>query len=385
MTLSNFGLARFAPAFAVIYFVVLCMVLLYPFHFSGLFATVENTAEGESDGVYFGTSGMLRSITPPTALYDRLNAGKGLTLEIWLNTAAEDQDRARIISYSLDPWHRNFTLAQEGNGLNIRLRTTKTDHNGIHPDLRIPAVFRPGTTQHVVMAYDFQQQRIYVDGKQRAATAVPGGDFQNWDPSCFLVFGNEATGARAWRGTISYAAIYDKPLSADSVAAHYQAGRALHAKLKGDGPLLAFDFTRGLGGLENNTASVSTVSPIPPLKKPVHIHTDSRLILSFFRGADRRIRLAGDAPTWDVIRNVILFVPFGLLLCSSLDRHFRSTALAVFTTVLVGIFVSASLEGLQILLPERTSSIFDVMANTTGMLCGAVVLYLWAPRRSALM
>jgi hypothetical protein len=374
MTLSSFGLRRLAPILAGVYFVFLCAVLLYPFDFSRAFVTAENTADGRSDGVYFGTSGMLRSTAPPVALHDRLTAGTGLTLEIWLNAASADQDGpARIMSYSLDPWHRNFTLAQEGADLIVRLRTTKTDHNGTHPEFRIADVLRPGITQHIVLTYDFRQQRIYVNGQQRAAALVPGGDFQNWNPACFLVFGNEATGARAWHGMIAYAAIYDKALSADTVAEHHQSERASQVGLDRKRPVLAFDFTRGIKELESNAASISTIFPLPSLKKPEHIYTGSPQIFSFFQDANGRIRLVGGASVWDLIRNVVLFVPFGHFLCLSFARRLRPAALVVFATVLVGAFVSASLEGLQIFLLDRTSSIFDVIMNTAGMLCGAAV------------
>jgi hypothetical protein len=374
MALRSFSLGRFAPALAGLYFVALCAVLLYPFDVSNSFATIENTAAGQSDGVYFGTSGMLRSPAPPVALYDRLTAGTGLSLEMWVNSASADQDGpARIISYSLDPWHRNFTLAQEGDGLIVRLRTTRTDHNGIHPELRIPDVFRAGVTQHIVMTYDFSQQRIYVDGEQKAAGAVPGGDFRNWDPTCFLVFGNEATGARAWHGTISYAAVYDKALSAESVAIHYQSDRVFQVRLDKDRPVVTFDFTRGLNELKGISASISTIVPVPLLNEPERIYTRSPQIFSFFQDADGRIRLVGDAPVWDLIRNVVLFVPLGFFLYLSFARCLRPATLVVLATVLVGAFVSATLEGLQIFLPDRTSSIFDVIMNIAGMLCGSVV------------
>jgi VanZ family protein len=45
-------------------------------------------------------------------------------------------------------------------------------------------------------------------------------------------------------------------------------------------------------------------------------------------------------------------------------------------TVLVGASLSAGFEAVQVFIPGRTSSIYDVIANTAGTLCGALA-FLW--------
>ena len=256
------------------------------------------------------------------SLYDRSIAGEGLTLELWVRTASAEQGGpARIVSYSLDPWHRNFTLGQEGSALVTRLRTTQTDQNGTNPSLEIPDVFRAGTTQHIVVTYNFQRQAVYIDGKLRIAMAVPQGDFRMWDRSFFLVFGNEATGARAWQGTIAYAAIYDRALDEDTINAHFRAGSSFRSQ-PGPAALVAFDFTRGLDATDNAIATSALPHPIPPLVKPEFISTYSGVIFSFFRGADGKFRLVEETSAWDLVRNIILFVPFGLFVGASLRRTF---------------------------------------------------------------
>ena len=230
---------------------------------------------------------------------------------------------------------------------------------------RVPDIFRAGTTQHIVVTYDFQRQAVYIDGKLRIAVAVPEGDFRTWDRSFFLVFGNEATGARAWQGTIAYAAIYDRALDEDTIDAHFRAGSSFRSQ-PGPAALVAFDFTRGLDATDNAIATSALPHPIPPLVKPEFINTYSRAIFSFFRGADGRFRLVEETSAWDVVRNIILFVPFGLFIAASLRRTFRSTASTVLMTILIGTLVSAAFEGVQFFLAERTSSIFDVATNMVG-------------------
>jgi hypothetical protein len=369
---------RLISLLALVYFTSLCTVLLYPFEFATSPSTTINTASLQTDGVHFGTSGQLRTVSPPVSLYDRLIAGEGLTLELWVRTASAEQGGpARILSYSLDPWHRNFTLGQEGSALVTRLRTSQTDQNGTNPSLQVPDIFRAGTTQHIVVTYNFQRQAVYVDGKLRFVAAVPQGDFRTWDRSFFLVFGNEATGARAWQGTITYAAIYDRALDEDTIDAHFRAGSSFRSQ-PGPAALVAFDFTRGLNATDNAIITSTLPHPIPPLVKPEFISTYSRAIFSFFRGADGRFRLVEETSAWDVVRNVILFVPFGLFVAASLRRTFRSTAATVLMTILIGTLVSAAFEGIQFF-DERTSSIFDVATNMVGTACGSALLYIPAP------
>jgi glycopeptide antibiotics resistance protein len=146
----------------------------------------------------------------------------------------------------------------------------------------------------------------------------------------------------------------------------------------GPAALVAFDFTRGLNATDNAIITSTLPHPIPPLVKPEFISTYSRAIFSFFRGADGRFRLVEETSAWDVVRNVILFVPFGLFVAASLRRTFRSTAATVLMTILIGTLVSAAFEGIQFF-DERTSSIFDVATNMVGTACGSALLYIPAP------
>jgi len=370
---------RLIPLLALVYFTSVCAVLLYPFEFVSSTSTTTNTASLQRDGIHFGASGELHTETAPVPLYDRLIAGEGLTLELWVRTASAEQGGpARILSYSLDPWHRNFTLGQEGSALVTRLRTTRTDQNGTNPSLDVPDIFRAGTTQHIVVTYNFYRQAIYIDGKLRIVTAVPQGDFRTWDRSFFLVFGNEATGARAWQGTIAYAAIYDRPLDENIINAHFRAGSSSRSQ-PGPAALVAFDFTRGSDATDNAVVTSTLPRPIPPLVKPEFINVHSGLIFSFFRGADGKFRLVEETSAWDLIRNVILFVPFGLFVAATLRRTLRSTAATMVMTILIGALVSAAFEGVQFFIAGRTSSIFDVATNSLGTACGSALLYIQAP------
>lgn len=88
---------------------------------------------------------------------------------------------ARIVSFSLDPYHRNVTLAQQESRLVLRVRTPATGENGRRHDVDTAPVLSPGRAVTVVAGYDGRVGRILVDGRvvgrtnvAAAACRVPG-------------------------------------------------------------------------------------------------------------------------------------------------------------------------------------------------------------------
>lgn len=84
-------------------------------------------------------------------------------------------------------------------------------------------------------------------------------------------------------------------------------------------------------------------------------------------------------PTWTVLEvaaNVALFVPFGLLAMTAY-REMR-----VWSTTLAALATSCVIEGVQLFLPTRFSTVSDLVANTAGGLLGALGVWLWRRRRA---
>lgn len=84
--------------------------------------------------------------------------------------------------------------------------------------------------------------------------------------------------------------------------------------------------------------------------------------------------LQDGAPRWltyaslELIANVAMFVPLGIgmmLLCRA-ERYL--------VPVGIGLAISASIEIIQHLLPDRVPDIWDVMANTLGAMVGIIVV-----------
>jgi hypothetical protein len=101
--------------------------------------------------------------------YDTLTASNQITVLVAMQTPNVQQaGPARIVTYSTNAWGRNFTLAQNVNGLTFRLRTPSSGGNGTDPALYTGPVLEANRITMVTAVYDGRFSRLYVDGKLMA-------------------------------------------------------------------------------------------------------------------------------------------------------------------------------------------------------------------------
>lgn len=78
--------------------------------------------------------------------------------------------------------------------------------------------------------------------------------------------------------------------------------------------------------------------------------------------------------TPDLVSNVLLFVPFGLLLIGAVsNRRERRRSAALLLGGLLGAMFGLIVELAQLFMPSRTPSILDVICNGTGAAIGACI------------
>lgn len=78
----------------------------------------------------------------------------------------------------------------------------------------------------------------------------------------------------------------------------------------------------------------------------------------------------------EILANVALFVPFGILAMTAF-RWMR-----VWSATAAGLSTSLLIEGVQLFLPTRYSTVSDLIANTAGALIGAAMVAGWRRRRT---
>jgi hypothetical protein len=97
----------------------------------------------------------LRSEAPASGLAQRLRKTNAFTIRVECATDDTNQDGpARIVSNSVSPLLRNFTLGQQGSDLVFRLRTPDTGNNGYPLEVYVPGIFADHHTREILATYD---------------------------------------------------------------------------------------------------------------------------------------------------------------------------------------------------------------------------------------
>lgn len=170
------------------------------------------------------SGGFVRSGEPPRSLYSAIDKSQEFTVELWITPEhLRQQGPARIFSLSADAGRRNLTIGQDKDVIDVRLRTTKTDSNGL-PSVRTPDGSLKLEPTHLVVARNSQGGlRIYLNG-QPVVSETRDGDLSNWDHDFPLLLGNEATRDRPWEGRLRLLALYRRALEDAEVQRNHEAG-----------------------------------------------------------------------------------------------------------------------------------------------------------------
>lgn len=171
---------------------------------------------------------VIRSDTTASRIADAVRWSGELTIEAWIRPAkASMSGPARIVTFSKSGLERNFTLGQDDDEFDVRLRTTQTSTNGI-PSLSTSDERVETELTHVAYTHDRNgRTRIYINGKTSSEMAVPGS-LSNWDGEFQLALANELTMDRPWLGTFYLVAIYNRELLPQEVEQNFQAGSDVH-------------------------------------------------------------------------------------------------------------------------------------------------------------
>jgi hypothetical protein len=106
-------------------------------------------------GVRLTEESWLRTTAPMADVARRIRDANAFTLRVVCATADRNQTRpARIVSNSVDPNRRNFTVGQELADLVFRLRNPALGDNGYPPEFIVPGVFSALEERDILITYD---------------------------------------------------------------------------------------------------------------------------------------------------------------------------------------------------------------------------------------
>ncbi len=192
---------------------------------SSLNLTINNPSSVEwvPYGLKINSPTAISSGVSATKIIDECKTTNEITIEAWVKPQSASQTGpARIVSLSANSSERNFTLGQDGNAYQVRLRTTGTNLNGI-PAINTNYDIVSDITHVVYTRNEYGAVKIYVNGTEDASFTL-NGDFSNWGSAYELGIGNEFVDARPWLGTIYDISIFGRALSAKEVQHNYNYG-----------------------------------------------------------------------------------------------------------------------------------------------------------------
>jgi mono/diheme cytochrome c family protein len=186
--------------------------------------TPSSAVRWSNGGLIVRASAKISSSVPASKISDAVKRSAALTIEAWVKPHSTQQTGpARIVSLSANANQRNFTLGQDGNRYDVRLRSGSTSVNGI-PSTAAPVKSVRDALTHVVYTRDSQgNARIYVNGKQQASKKITG-KLSGWDATFRLSLANELDGDRPWLGEFHLVAVYGRALGEKEVRQNFSAG-----------------------------------------------------------------------------------------------------------------------------------------------------------------
>lgn len=249
---------------------------------------------------------LIRSERKATRLSKAIKKSGEITIEAWLRPAKIDQSGpARIVTLSRDPGARNFTLGQDGDKFEVRLRTTKTSSNGA-PAVASKRKSLKDQWTHVVYARDRGgRARIFINGKLNVEQTI-GGAASNWDEAFHVGLGNELSGDRPWLGALRLAAIYDRSLAPKEIEQNFRAGADIAAPTAAE--LAALDRERNARLFETQIAPLFSQHCLechdaPSKKGGLDLSSKTAALAGGESGAAFVAGKAADSPLWRLVES----------------------------------------------------------------------------------
>ncbi len=319
-------------------------------------------------GLQFETSGVAYDPAPLPA--QALNGGAGqsanFTVELWAETAREPANNVfNLLTIHNRQLPSDFVLCQWKRELLLRATTTRPPPphkiNEVGPGDALPA----GKSRFITVRGDDAGTDFFLDG-------LPAKQFpqfvlkpENLDGQ--LILGDDVSGKHAWNGRLFGLAIYNRALDAEEIARHSalwtqnRAGQLTNAP--GLTALYLFDER---GGRRAEDASGN--------RHHVVIPGIYQVVQKKFLSAPWNDLAHGQPDYSDIVVNVLGFMPFGF--CFFLHR--RSVrpdrrAANFWLVILTGAAVSLTIELVQAWLPNRDSSMTDLLTNIFGTLLGVLL------------
>jgi VanZ family protein len=356
--------------FLVPWFFVLVVLMLattlHPFNF--LSTNGVQWLSGEP-GLYFNGRGM--------ALTDRdfsSNAYDAISVELWMQErrGSKNWGPKEIFSLYDGAASPSLLVGQWGGHIFLYSRYNVDEDTFWYKRFRSTKRFPREKPHLVTVTFSGQEQALYIDGalQEKRIREKPAETEVSF--SGRLLLGSSPAGNNGWRGEIRGLALYDSVLQQEEIVRHHTVVRrkGMYGLAEDPDCLVLYPFDEGSG---NSTASVKDASPA--LSIPPHTIALVSTLFSLPHKNMRKIHLLG-FPLHDFLKNILFFLPFGLILALIVQQKFPLNHFALLLTVAAtgGLF-SLTIEFLQLFLPSRSADMPDIISNMIGSGLGVFIVY----------
>jgi VanZ family protein len=300
-----------------------------------------------------------------------LAPGRPLTLEFVVVPEEEPSHSVpQLLTFCDAQGNQLLAVGQWKSSLIIRSAIPGRHRPGAYSETGASGLLIKQKPRHVIIVSRGSVLAIYAGGKP-AKERRDFPLFRRGDASPDLVVvGNSSTGKSPWKGDLLYLAIHDRILSPEEIAERYsrREDQGTPEKDSGAVPLMEYTFEDRDGDVARTRAGERF-----PLSISRSFRPTKRIFLEFPDPKELFTR----SNIIDIFVNVFGFLPFGILVAELLKTKpgGRSTFRMIFLLILAGGVFSLCIEIVQGFLPNRSSSLLDVIANVLGTLIGGGLFF----------
>jgi VanZ family protein len=292
-----------------------------------------------------------------------------LSVEVWLRRGeTTPADGGVILAVDDAAITAPLLLGQWRSSLYFRFRALQDGAPIEHTLSLKQADFPEGEPRFVALSSGEEGSRVYVEAVELEDVALPHPVAASNVPlRGRLVLGSRSRAVRGWSGQVDGLALYHRALSQEEIASHAALVRQGGVKALAGSPGLfgLYTLEEGAGQRARDSAGGAGDLVIPEFYRSLE--------LRLFELRPSRAEL-WDA-RYDVILNLVGFVPVGLVLIWALRRWISkdTRAALLWTATGLGLALSLTIETIQAFLPGRVSSAGDAVLNAAGALLGALL------------
>lgn len=262
--------------------------------------------------------------------------------------------------YSISQWKEDLILRKlENKGINKEMS---------YQEISLDNVLSKGTKAFLTITSDRKSTRIYLNG--RFTREFPEFTYLKNKKSGDLFLGNSPTGQNQWEGELFSLALYDHPLNEEAEKHNYRKwqnqSEPYYPEIEKPTSYFRFDGTKN--------SNLNQIEKRNALYIPKTYHVAKR---TFFSSPPVDYQLTRNY-FGDLFVNLVGFIPFGYFFIGYLYTSRKSHPInGIFLfTMICGFGISFAIEFTQAFLPDRNSSLTDLINNTIGTVIGAFLFRL---------